>query len=436
MRIGRFPEAELNWPAMRFAFGIVNLFAGGGLQRDCLGIAHLLRARGHHVTIYAERVAPGLDAGGIEVVALPNRALTNHGRQHAFAIDFLREARSGERVIVGFDKLLGLDVLYCADPSIGNRVAEEPYLRLLPRYRTGVALESDAFGPESRTRTILLSEAQLRSYQDAWHTPSRRMYLLPPTLSAARRHPEFRHDGTRMRMREALGLADGDWVWLTTGSQPRTKGTDRVVDALARCPEARLMIAGMRETDGAARRLAWRARRLGVASRIVWLGHREDMPEVMSAADLLLHPSRYDTTGTVILEAVVNGLPVIATALCGYASHVTAARAGIVVAEPFEQSDFEAAIQSARDAAARAAFSESGAAYGARDGLSDGRLRAAQIMLAVAHERYPSLAETADVGLVPSQDEAAFDVTMLQPVRDGALAAPEAQVPPRRARRR
>ena len=32
---------------MRFAFGIVNLFAGGGLQRDCVGIAQLLRDRGH-----------------------------------------------------------------------------------------------------------------------------------------------------------------------------------------------------------------------------------------------------------------------------------------------------------------------------------------------------------------------------------------------------
>ena len=64
-------------------------------------------------------------------------------------------------------------------------------------------------------------------------------------------------------------------------------------------------------------------------------------------------------------------------------------------------------------------------------------LIAAQIMLAVAQERYPSLAETADVGLVPSQDEAAFDVTMLQPVRDAATAiAHDPPVPSRRARPR
>jgi UDP-glucose:(heptosyl)LPS alpha-1,3-glucosyltransferase len=373
------------------------------------------------VTIYAARVAPGFDAGGIGVVTLPNRALTNHGGHHAFAVDFLREARARDSLLVGFDKLLGLDVLYCADPSIKSRLIREPYLRLLPRYRTGVAIEGDAFAPASRTRTILLSDSQLHSYRNAWRTPPQRMYLLPPTLCASRRHPEFRADGMRAAMRAAFGLAESDWAWLTTGAQPRTKGTDRVVDALARFPDARLLIAGMHETDAAARRLASRARRLGVAPRIVWLGHREDMAEVMAAADLLMHPSRYDTTGTVILEALVNGLPAIATAACGYAAHIAAAQAGIVIAEPFERGAFEAAIRAARDPASRAAWSAAGRAYGERGGLSDGRLRAAQIILAIAHERHPAVAETAGVGLVPSQDEAQFDVATLQPLdEDGA----------------
>ena len=65
---------------------------------------------------------------------------------------------------------------------------------------------------------------------------------------------------------------------------------------------------------------------LGLADRISFLGHREDIPELMAAADLLVHPARHDTTGTVILEAVVNGLPVITTSTCGYAHHVEAAR--------------------------------------------------------------------------------------------------------------
>ena len=79
------------------------------------------------------------------------------------------------------------------------------------------------------------------------------------------------------------------------------------------------------------------------ADRVRLLGVREDIPELMAAADLLVHPARTETTGTVILEAIVNGLPVIASAVCGYAEHVARADAGAVLPEPFSQ---DASLQS------------------------------------------------------------------------------------------
>ena len=57
---------------MRIAFGIVSLFPGGGLQRDCLEIARLVRQRGHAVTIYTERVSGDVQTDDIPVVTLSN----------------------------------------------------------------------------------------------------------------------------------------------------------------------------------------------------------------------------------------------------------------------------------------------------------------------------------------------------------------------------
>jgi UDP-glucose:(heptosyl)LPS alpha-1,3-glucosyltransferase len=402
---------------MRIAFGIVSLFPGGGLQRDCLEIAKLVGNRGHDVTIFAERVSGDVASDGVPIVTLPNGATTNHGRQYEFAVDFLREATAQCDLIVGFNKLLGLDVLYCADASMHDRLHKQPYLKLLPRYRTYANIEKDSFGPSRKTKAILLSQGQLLEYWTAWQTEPHRMYLLPPTLSAARRHPEYRVDGTRQRMRATLGVADDGWVWLTVGVQPQTKGTDRVLRALAEFPDARLLIAGLKETDTAAQKTIALAGSLGVASRVTWLGHREDMPQIMAASDLLLHPSRYDTTGTVILEALVNGLPVIATAECGYAGHVNAARAGVVIARPFDQGRLVAAIAKARDADTVASWSRAGAEYGQRSGLSEGRQCAAQIIMAAAYDKHPALTD-AGVGLVPSEDEFAFDISTLQPAQD------------------
>ena len=403
---------------MRIAFGIVSLFPGGGLQRDCLEIGKLVRRRGHDVTIYAERVSGDVQTDGIPVVTLANDSKTNHGRQYDFAVDFQREASAQCDLTVGFNKLLGLDVLYCADASMYDRLRKQPYLNLLPRYRTFANMEKDCFSPDLKTKTILLSQNQLLEYWRAWRTEPQRMYLLPPTLSAARRKPEFRSDGTRPKMRASFGLPERSWIWMTVGVQPNTKGTDRVIRALAEFPEARLLIAGLSGDDKAAQTVNALARNLGVADRVNWLGHREDMPQVMAAADLLLHPSRYDTTGTVILEGLVNGLPAIATEVCGYASHVTAAGAGVVVAEPFDQGAFNAAIRSAQDPAVSAAWSKAGMNYGQRSGLSEGRQCAAQIILAAAYGKHPQLVDPAGVGLVPSGDEFAFDISTLQPAQD------------------
>jgi UDP-glucose:(heptosyl)LPS alpha-1,3-glucosyltransferase len=134
-------------------------------------------------------------------------------------------------------------------------------------------------------------------------------------------------------------------------------------------------------------KLAKHAQKIGVSSRISWLGHREDINHLMAAADLLVHPARYDTTGTVILEGIVNGLPVIASAACGYARHVLAAEAGNVLREPFEFPFFISALKRAQDASIRRDWSLAGAAYGADPTLYQGRQRAAKIIIEAAHSK-------------------------------------------------
>ena len=56
---------------------------------------------------------------------------------------------------------------------------------------------------------------------------------------------------------------------------------------------------------------------LGVLDRVRFLGHREDVPGLMQAADLLLLPSRWEGMPYVVLEAAAAGLPIVATPVDG-----------------------------------------------------------------------------------------------------------------------
>lgn len=364
---------------MRIAVGIVDMFANGGLQRDCLAICTLLRDRGHDLALYCARAEKSLVvADGIQV--LPTQAWTNHGRDAAFGRAF-HDASRGVDIRLGFNKLPGLDVLYCADPCVeaGSRSV---WKSLLPRHRTRRDLEAACFSAESKTVALLLSEPAIEAYRTAWSTPSDRLKLLPPTIAAGRIRPDLRDAPTRNSLRTSLGIKPSDVVWLFVGAQPHTKGLDRVVDAMTGDPQAHLYIAGLESDHKKAKAIVGRASRRGLSSRVRWLGHREDVAEIMAAADVLVHPARYDTTGQVILEALAVGLPVVTTAACGFSIHVAHAGAGTVVPEPFAADVFRSALAAAADRGTRDAWSRSALAYAAKCDFTHGHELAADLIVA------------------------------------------------------
>ncbi len=65
------------------------------------------------------------------------------------------------------------------------------------------------------------------------------------------------------------------------------------------------------------RRLRRLAESLGVDRRFRLLGRREDIPDLMGAADILVHPSWFEAAPRAVLEAMAAGLPVVATAVEG-----------------------------------------------------------------------------------------------------------------------
>jgi UDP-glucose:(heptosyl)LPS alpha-1,3-glucosyltransferase len=370
---------------VRFAFGIFRLEPAGGLERNALEIAELLLARGHRIAIHA---TSGSDAtpAGVETVLLRKRGRSNHGAMKAFSADFAAAAR-GFDMVVGFQKLEGLDLLYCADWCFVDR-PRSSWQRLLPRYRIMAALERACFAGQSATRIIALAAPQLEAYRRAYGTPAARTALIPPTLAPAIRAEAPPAAEQRAAFKAKLGIGADAVVWLWVGLQPLVKGLDRVLAALSRRADAVLVICGAtrgnRQLDG----LLDRAEYASLAQRIRFLGMVNDshsLSDVYAGADLLVHPARLDVTGSVILEAIVNGLPVVATGNCGYSPHVAAADAGIVLAGAFDQRAFEGALADA-DAKRRASWSANAFAYGLSPGLFTGLPRAADLIEAAARK--------------------------------------------------
>jgi len=147
----------------------------------------------------------------------------------------------------------------------------------------------------------------------------------------------FRH-GDRRRFRESLRPflgddADGAFLVGTVGHLAAHKGVDVFLAAAAAAareiPAARFVVIGRGEAEGALRRAA---ERLGVASRVLFAGFRDDMPDVFAGLDLLVLSSvSGEGSPAVLKEAMAAGTPLVATALDGLEEIVEDARQGLLV---------------------------------------------------------------------------------------------------------
>jgi glycosyltransferase involved in cell wall biosynthesis len=134
----------------------------------------------------------------------------------------------------------------------------------------------------------------------------------------------------RPRARSRLGLPDDAPVLVVVGQISPHKGQSDAIEALALVrrshPDTRLLIVGSVKFASSATRFDNRSygdeltelvARLQLVDAVTFLGERDDVAEILAAVDVLLVPSWYEPFGRVALEAMVMGVPVIATSVGG-----------------------------------------------------------------------------------------------------------------------
>ena len=193
------------------------------------------------------------------------------------------------------------------------------------------------FARRRKTEILLISEPEKKTFIQYHDTPESRFHVLPPGIDLDRIRPP-NAGAIRDDVRRECQLTDEHHMVLSVGSNYKKKGVGRSLIALASLPRdvranTFLFAIGKDKPDSWLRL----AKRLGLSRQVRFLGLREDVPRFLLAADLFLHPAYRENTGTVLLEALVAGLPVLATEACGHASHIERSGAGLLVPSPYRQ---------------------------------------------------------------------------------------------------
>jgi glycosyltransferase involved in cell wall biosynthesis len=143
----------------------------------------------------------------------------------------------------------------------------------------------------------------------------------------------FRPDpDARARIRTALGVPEDRVAIIAVSRLVWHKGYPELATAMQSLPEAELWVAGERlESDRGADMVAV-LREAGLGERLRLLGYREDIPALLAAADIFTLPSRFEGLPMSVIEAMLTGLPVVATNVRGPDEQVVDNETGLKVA--------------------------------------------------------------------------------------------------------
>ena len=157
----------------------------------------------------------------------------------------------------------------------------------------------------------------------------------------------------RIDARRRLGLPEGATIVGTAARLDAQKAPLDMVAAFARLerPDVHMAWIG----DGEQRReVERRIRRAGLEHRFLLLGDRDDVTEVMQAFDVFAMSSLYEGLPCAVVEAMMCGVPVVATAVNSVPEIVVPGRTGLL-ARPRDPGSLARAIAAMVDKPARAA---------------------------------------------------------------------------------
>lgn len=148
----------------------------------------------------------------------------------------------------------------------------------------------------------------------------------------------------RASCRRALDIPAEAQVLISVGGLVPRKGFHRVIEVLPQirevCPDLIFLIIGGASPEGNNRpELEKQVKALGLENCVRFLGARrpEDLPAILSAADVFVLATSNEGWANVFLEAMACGLPVVTTDVGGNKEVVSDDKLGIVV--PFGDSE-------------------------------------------------------------------------------------------------
>jgi glycosyltransferase involved in cell wall biosynthesis len=289
-----------------------------------LHLARELLRKGHEVVAFGPEGGSGWLTGRLRELGVQRRLIPVRGYRGAASVvlSLSREIRE-QQLDVLHSHEFAMSVFGAPASSLAGcrhviTMHGSTYFAEHPRRLTGLRLASTL-----SDHTVAVSSALRRSLAEHLRVSPRAIRLVRNGVDAL--------SGSNTGVRGRLGIGSEEILAVAVGSLYPVKGHSVLIDAVAEMlPSTRpvVAIAGSGfEKDS----LRARIRSRGVEDRVLLLGYRSDVPDLLAAADIYVMPSLSEGLPMAMIEAMLAGRPVLASDVGGIGELIPSDEFGVLV---------------------------------------------------------------------------------------------------------
>jgi glycosyltransferase involved in cell wall biosynthesis len=348
----------------------------GGAQHSLLDIAEANREHGAVALLEDGPFAAALEVRGVRVVRIEGGAALRSIKKSSVLPGFgplvtvARMARAVARAAGSYDLLYANSPKSFLVSALAGAIARKPVVWHLRDILGGAHFSATnvrvmiAAANWRALRVVANSRATADAFVAAGGNPSLLTVVyngIDPAPFAA-----IAPDASR-EVRAELGIPADAFVAGCFSRLHPWKGQTVLLDAVSRMPGVHVLVVGGALFSGEAQyeaELRARTELPALAGRVHMLGARDDVPRLLSACDVVVHPSVLaEPFGRVLVEAMLASRPVIATRAGGVPEVVTDGETGVLVPPGDARTLGEALEALRRDATRSATLATRGAAH-------------------------------------------------------------------------
>ena len=326
---------------MKLALLYHQFISRGGLEGYLWEFASQLAQRGHELTLVGSKMEDRFRALAREVRVIPPPPFLSGWMLKRFA------ERSAALVPeLDCDLTLGFGRTFRQDVHRAGGGCHRVYSRMLPaakqrrwKNQWELAVEEKLY-TGGQTRHFVVNASRIsQELQEEYAVPPERISVIPTGVDTEHFQP-----GDRQAAGLQLGVGEeARPVLLFVSLDHRRKGLETALGALALSKDAVLWIVGA-ELDGGWRRVISEK---GLTARVRSFGQQYDLRPFYQAANVFVHPTRYDACANTVLQSMACGLTGVISSHDGARDFIRHAENGWLLNDPRSSEELAAHVQAA-----------------------------------------------------------------------------------------